>query len=290
MRTFNLLSGVSFAVLTSLAALSSADAANFVWDWTQAPDTSGCTTTLGNSLSLTNNGQTLTAESFSVTGSGTGNGGANTTAKTTNALSTARLFNYAGTGFGLAVTDTTESNTGSPAGSPEHTVSNQATTGGNQVSDMVAFKLPTIAGSAVNVTSIVLNQFGTDQNPSGHSNVSILIGGNSSTTLASLAGQSINQLEALGFHLLQFNGTGTRTITSTTTDSNDAAGANQLADYTGSIMIVAASLSDGTGTPDYIKIGSIAATSTRVPEPGTVAMFGFGLAGLAALRRRRNRS
>jgi hypothetical protein len=141
----------------------------------------------------------------------------------------------------------------------------------------------------------VLNQFGNNVSPAGHSNVSILVGGTATTTLASLAGLSITQLEAAGFHLLQFDGTGvntaggSRTITSTTTDSNDVAGQNDLADYTGSIMIVAASLTDPITTPDMFKIASIGATSapTKVPEPGTLAVFGVGLAGLAALRRRR---
>jgi hypothetical protein len=157
------------------------------------------------------------------------------------------------------------------------------------VTDLVAFKLPSIAGNNVNVTSIALTEWGE---AAGHSNVSVLVGGNSSTTLASLAGLSISQLEADGFHLLQFDGTGnnaadgSRTITSTTADTN---GGQDLADFGGSILIVAASLNDPTTAPDFVKVASIGATSTPVPEPATVAMFGFGLAGLFALRRRRKK-
>src|ERR1700743_1215476 len=102
MRTFNLLSGVSLAVLTSVAALNPAKADTFNWDWTTV-DTSNTTQNLGNQMSLTNNGQTLSAEAFQVTGNGTAISGT----KNTNTLSTARLFSY-GAFAGLGVTNTFE--------------------------------------------------------------------------------------------------------------------------------------------------------------------------------------
>ena len=299
MRTFNLLTGVSFAVLTSVAALGSAGAATFNWDWTTTPDTSGTTQSPGNGLTMSNGGQTLTAEAFQVTGNGTATSGA----KITAGLATSRLFNYSGTGFGLGVTDNVESgqptNTGplGDAGSPAHTVSNQAqTTGGAQVTDMVAFKLPTITGNTVSVTNVVLNQFGNNVSPAGHSNVSILIGGTATTNSASLAGLSITQLEAAGFHLLQFDGTGVNRPAAAAPSprprptSNDAAGDERSRRlhrlHHDRCSLAQRSDHHSRDVQDRVDRGDVR-THEGAGQPGTLAVFGIGLAGLAALRRRR---
>jgi len=281
MRTFNLLTGASLAVLTSVVGLGAADAATFDWDWTTI-DNSTSTQPLGDQLSVTNNGQTLTAEGFQITG----NGNATSGAKFTTGISTSRLFSF-GSFAGLGVTDTAEpglGGTGTATSSPNHTISNEATTGGAQVTDLVAFQLPTIAGSSLSLSSIVLTRWGGS---TGSANVSVLIG--KASSLTGLVGKSVQSLESSGFELLQFGGTGLNTfgggftISSTTTDTNTAGEGNVGADLgditnvSGDILIVAASLDDNgqsASQTDFIKVANVVTTSTvtRVPEPGTLTL------------------
>src|ERR1700722_10991573 len=95
MRTFNLLTGASVAVLTSVVGLGAASATTYDWDWTTI-DNSATTQPLGNQLSVTNNGQTLTAEGFQITGNGNATSGAKFTTGigNTGALATSRLFSF----------------------------------------------------------------------------------------------------------------------------------------------------------------------------------------------------
>jgi hypothetical protein len=311
MRTFNLLCGASVAALASVVSLGAAKATTFDWDWSTS-DNSNTTQVAGNQLSVASNGQTLTAESYQLIGNVGSNGSFLTGSKYTDTLSTARLFSF-GSGIGLGVTNSVEAGNVSPttavgpAPSPEHTVSNQATTsvGGvtTQVTDLIAFQLPTISGSTLSISSLSLTRWGGS---SGSANTSVLIGKANGLSISTLAGQSIKSLESAGFQLLQFGGTSTNnngpsplTISSTAVDTNTAAEGDQggtlggLTDVSGDILIIAASLDDNGSSPsqtDFIKPLSIVTTSTKVPEPGTLAMFGVGLAGLIGLRRRRKKA
>jgi hypothetical protein len=72
-----------------------------------------------------------------------------------------------------------------------------------------------------------------------------------------------------------------------TTAGDDSPRTATFAGVSGNLMIVAASVTD-TSPKDYIKIKLISADPpTQVPEPTTIAMFVFGIAGLAVARRRR---
>lgn len=56
---------------------------------------------------------------------------------------------------------------------------------------------------------------------------------------------------------------------------------------TGNFLIIAARI-DNTDPNDFIKIKGLTVEMTKVPEPASMAIFAFGLAGLAMVRRRRS--
>ncbi len=259
------------ASLVALGASGTADAASFSWDLTtqsiSATGSNGNTT----SFNAVGGGNALTAEAFQVTSA--------TTAGTTAAsLVTAHLGAYSG--LGLGVTDRSENGT-----APSHTVSNTATSNGSHVWDMVIFQLPT----TLQLTSITLTQWCSN----GNSGASGCTGGSFGLDdltvytghLSSLGGAAGNSLTALGLTQVSsasLNGSGDRTI-------------NLSGVASGDFVIIAASLNDaGTNSSnsDFIKIAGLGAQTppTRVAEPGTLATFGLGLAGLAALRRRMRRA
>ena len=116
----------------------------------------------------------------------------------------------------------------------------------------------------------------------GFDDVSIFVGGTEgniptgATTLAQLVSSyGFTQLTSANLAAgSSLNGSGDRTITLN-------------GNIPGAYLIIAASLSDPTTTPDNFKVASL--TANKVAEPGTLAIFGVGLAGIALTRRRRPR-
>jgi hypothetical protein len=276
MTPLGLAASVFVAALAVTVTAGGARAASYTWD-----TTAGASNGPGGSLGFTNGGQSISALGYQIIG------GTTASTKMTDALGAATAVEYAGTGYGIGVTDSSE--TGS---SPGHTVSNEGTSGGKQVTDMVVFALP---GTGYTPTSISLNQFCNNGNASGSrscaqigssgsSNVSIFIGNTAptvGTTLATLVStDGYTQVTAANLAAgSSLTGSGDRTITLNGTLS-------------GAYLIVVASLDDNAtsgATTDYFKIASISANSPApipVPEPGTLTIFGVGLAGLVLARRR----
>jgi len=290
MRTLNLIAGAAVIALASAFSAGSAKADLWSWD-TDSLVGANNTVNLGNQITDTPAGiGTLTAQGLQIVGNSN---------KLTTGLTNARLFNFSGECCGLGVTNTVE-NPGSglqgSVGAPDHTVSNEIFSGSTQVTDVVAFQLPTVTGTQWTVNNLTIHEFNGSNG--GKGNLTVLVGGTSSTTLASISGMSITALEAAGFHLLQYNN-GTNNTTDgteiTITDTTKDATNQTLGQFTGSMLLVAASIND-TGTSqsnsDYFKIGEIGGSrpTTQVPEPGTLVIFGAGLAGLIVLRRRQSKT
>jgi hypothetical protein len=294
MRTLNISVLACLAAIAGVMSISVARAATLPTTWTftsttMCPAGSNCgstpnqgqdTGTIGMATVFTGSGgETLSAEAFSTTSA-------------TAALSTAFLGQYLGTGYGLGVSDNTEISHGVPY--PDHTVSNESGS-----SDVIIFQLP----AGVAVTGILLNgNFGGGTNADVYLGTGIGTGSASGTTLTlgscasgsctgnnsgttSFTSQSLTSLVS-NFGFVQVNGGGTGGQFNGSSTVNNISLTDGIAYQ---YLIVVASLTDTN--PDYFKVGAVTAgTPTHtiaVPEPGTLALFGIGLAGLVALRRRR---
>jgi hypothetical protein len=270
---------VFVAALAVMAQVGDVQAASFTWDTTVAADSSG-----GVLGPYTSNGQSIYAVGYQITG------GTTAAAKMTDTLVGAAAVEYTGSCCGIGVTDSGENGS-----APGHTVSNEATAGGQQITDMVAFVLP---GAGYMPTSITLRQFCANGDGSGaqtcaqagstgFDDVSIFIGGDpanmptGSATLAQLVSTyGFTQVSTANLVTgSSLTGSGDRTI-------------NLNGSLSGAYLIIAASLNDNVGTNDYFKVAALSANSpvTKVPEPGTLAIFVVGLAGIALVRRRRQSS
>jgi hypothetical protein len=313
MRTFRIAAS-AFALIAGISLgmpAAHADEFDFSTPLNGAVTTGGsandCTTTCKNDIQnidvfkdTSGGSNTISAAAFSTTATSfsTANGltggaapalstaflGDYTTGSIANPTSVSQLGNQT---LGLGVTNRNEGTGGSPA----HTLGN-----GAGLNDVIAFVLP---GSLTDPLKIILNQFcangssgptgcsGTNQ---GKSDISILVGNLSGTASTILAGLKNGTTTLKGFTLLGandvsstpnngLNGSGNREVDITNTNLND------------NVLIVTASLADLTnGTLDFVKIGALVTQAPRaVPEPGTLAVFGIGLAGLIALRRRQRR-
>jgi hypothetical protein len=279
MTLWRVITVVLVAALAALAQGAAAHADSFTWDTTQSVSSNG-----GVLGPFTSNGQSIYAVGYQITG------GTTAAAKMNDTVVGATAVEYTGSCCGIGVTDSGENGS-----SPGHTVSNEATSSGQQITDMVAFALP---GNGYYPTSITLNQYCANGNASGASScaavgstgfddVSIFIGGTAgnlptgATTLAQLV-STYGFTQVSTANLVtgnSLNGSGDRTI-------------NLNGSLSGAYLIIAASLSDGTGTPDYFKIAALSATPspgapTRVPEPSTLAILAVCLAALAVARARR---
>jgi hypothetical protein len=267
------------AALAVMAQVAGARAASFTWDTTVSATSSG-----GVLGPYASNGQSIYAVGYQVTG------GTTVAAKMADTLVTATAAEFTGSCCGIGVIDS-----GEDGSAPGHTVSNEATSGGQQITDLVAFALP---GAGYVPTSITLHQFCANGNGSGaqtcaqigstgFDDVSIFIGGNpanmptGNTTLAQLV-SSYGFTQVTTANLVtgsSLAGSGDRTI-------------NLNGSLTGGYLIIAASLNDNIGTTDYFKVAALSANSpvTKVPEPGTLVVLVVGLAGVAIARCRRRSS
>lgn len=238
----------SFAFL-GIATVNDAQATPVTWNFNC---TSGCSSVDGpdgNTRSfLGSDGVTsVTAKAWGLTG-----GSSNTY------FQTAFLGHYSG---GLGVTNREESGSSS-----SHTLDNASQ------KDVIGF----FFSDTITITSAFLSAF-------GDTDISVWVG--TVGAMPDLTDSSLNNFTkldtAFGTHINNTGGTSSRTADLTGTT------------LVGNFLLIAARIDDSSDLDDKIKIKSLTGEpfdpppSSDVVEPASLALFGLGAFGIAALRRRR---
>jgi hypothetical protein len=263
-------------VLAILAAAGALNASSVLASATYSFDCgSSCNNTVvyGNTRtysaveSVSNSVISVTAKAISNTiGTNTSNNAAVQT------IDTAYLASYSGSGLGVTNRDSGSSDVDTSEGvSPEHAIDN------NQRYDMVLFTFST----AVTLSQVKLGWMQTD------SDISILAGG---TELSLLDGTtSFDDLVGEGWSIIgSYNDVGTASAKTVNT-GNFSSKTWLIGSY--NPLTGDGSCTACTNGNDYLKLLSLSIKdqgtprTTEVPEPGSIALVGLALAGIAASRR-----
>ena len=237
---------------------------------------SGCA---GNGSGTTTN--LVSANAYST---GTGTSAAPTTGTT---FAAAAIYEY-GSGLGVVATNENSATTG------PHATDNQ------YGSDGIVFRF----GAAVNLNALAIGWNGTDDTtvPYTDSDVAVLAWTGSGTPTVAGANQALTGWTLVGNlkNVGASNGTaagGSASFLSTVYSSywlvsayNTAYGGGTTGDSNVDafkLLSVAGNLCSATGGVVNNQCGS---TSTKIPEPGSLALLGLGLVGLVASRRRKQPS
>jgi hypothetical protein len=235
--------------LSATAAMFAMPASAITW-YSGSPGTSS----YGNSYSTTQSGVTMTARAYSNTGGG-------------STLASACLVNFSG-GFGVVSDIEDGSVNNCSVDTPQHAVDNEGQVDGILLSFSSAVRLTSLySGWATNDSDISVLYYtgggGAPAAPDMNSTLAnMLTAGEGWSRLANYGGDSDG---------------GTYNL-------NNASAASTywyVSSY--SSLFGGNSLNGGT---DYFKLRSITGEKA-VPEPGTLALLGLGLAGIGFARRRR---
>lgn len=220
---------------------------------------------------VTSSGVKVTAQALSFTNGGTSN----------NQLAQAQLFFYSGNGFGIRNADCCTGDPGEDA-SPEHSVDSEGRF------DYALFSF----SQAVNLTQVTMGWRSTDSDLSILAfNGATLPSGMIGTSSNDSSGMTHTQLQTNGWKLIgNYSGPTGDSSTDFSINTNTSFSSQYwlVGTYDNRWALNGVTNPSGLGTGnDFVKILSLYGnTTTRVPEPNALMLFGVALAGLWATRRK----